>query len=93
MRFVEIVANIATHGGKSFQFVKDLLDKILNIYETEDILLKLNIVQVISVLGDGIETSQLLKGHKVWSKVEKDAMVNIFIFRTKTNNFMHENHY
>jgi hypothetical protein len=42
-------------------------------------LLKLNIVQIISVLGDGAETSQLLRGHKVWAKVEKDALV-LFLF-------------
>lgn len=63
------MANIAIHGGKSFEFVKDILEKSLNLYETEDILLKLNIVQIIGVLGLGAETSQLLRGHKIWSKV------------------------
>jgi hypothetical protein len=32
MRFVEIIANIAIHGGKSFQFVKEILEKSLDIY-------------------------------------------------------------
>lgn len=46
----------------------------MNLYETEDLLLKLNIVEIIAVLGQGSETSQLLRGHKIWSKVEKDAL-------------------
>ena len=74
MRFIEIVANIATKGGKSFHFVQDILEEGLDFYKTEDILLKLNIVQIVSVMGEGFETSQLLRGHKIWTLVEKDAM-------------------
>ena len=51
MRFVEILANIGTKGGKNYKFVCDLLERSLEIYQTEDILLKLNIVQVVSSLG------------------------------------------
>lgn len=92
MRFVEIIANIATHGGKAFEFVKDVLEKSLNLYETEDILLKLNIVQIVSILGGGSETSKLLRDHKIWSKVEKDALVLLqSIIRIQINNFMCEN--
>lgn len=69
MRFAEVIANIAVEGGKSYHFVHDMLEETLNIYDTEDILLKLNIVQVVSVLGQGAETAQLLRGHKIWSSV------------------------
>lgn len=61
MRFVEIISNIALKGGKCFKFVADLLEKALHIYTTDDILLKLNIVQIVSCLGVGGETAALLK--------------------------------
>jgi hypothetical protein len=77
MRFVEIIANIATHGGRAFDFVKEPLNKSLDLYKTDDILLKLNIVQIISILGNGAECCQLLRGHKIWSNVEKDIFVCI----------------
>ena len=60
----------------SFHFVKDLLENALNTYNTEDLLLKLNIVQIVSVLGKGAETSHLLREHKIWKSVEKDATDN-----------------
>jgi hypothetical protein len=73
MRYLEIVVNIALLGGKCFNFVGELLDRALNLYSTEDILLKMALVQIISVLGDGAETAKLLHEHKVWKLIEKDA--------------------
>ena len=57
----------------------ELLHKALNLYNTEDILLKMAIVQIISVLGDGVETSKLLHDHKIWKYIEKDASVSHFV--------------
>ena len=64
MRFVEVVANISV-SSRGFKFIESnseesLLNKILKIYDTEDLLLKMNIVQVVSVLGEGAESSKLL---------------------------------
>jgi hypothetical protein len=41
--------------------VENLLNRALNLYNTEDILLKMALVQIISVLGDGAETAKLLR--------------------------------
>jgi hypothetical protein len=54
MRYFEILVNIAVIGGKCFAFVGDLLNRALNLYKTEDILLKMAIVQIISNLGEGV---------------------------------------
>lgn len=54
MRYFEILVNIAIIGGKCFAFVGDLLNRALNLYKTEDILLKMAIVQIISNLGEGV---------------------------------------
>lgn len=61
MRYLEIVVNIAIIGGKCYNFVENLLNRALNLYNTEDILLKMALVQIISVLGDGAETAKLLR--------------------------------
>lgn len=72
------MVNIATVGGKCFDFVGELLNRALNIYNTEDILLKMALVQIISVLGDGVETSKMLREHKVWKFIERDASVFLY---------------
>jgi len=51
MRYLEIVVQIAILGGKCFDFAGNLLNRGLIIYSTQDILLKMAMVQVISVLG------------------------------------------
>lgn len=51
MRYLEVVVNIAIIGGKCYQFVEELLNRALALYKTEDILLKMAMVQVISSLG------------------------------------------
>ena len=61
MRYLEIVVNIAIIGGKCYNFVANLLNRALNLYNTEDVLLKMALVQIISVLGDGAETAKLLR--------------------------------
>ena len=58
MRYVEVIANISIES-RGFKFLEiseedSLLSGVLEIYDTEDILLKLNIVQVVSVLGQGV---------------------------------------
>jgi hypothetical protein len=52
MRFAEIIINISLIGGKCFEFVEDLVIKLLHLYKTEDLLLKINLVEVISTLGE-----------------------------------------
>jgi hypothetical protein len=74
MRFIEIIGNIAVQGGRNFKFIGDLLDKSLTIYKTDDILLKLNIVEVVGCLGENPETAELLKNHEIWDDIERDAM-------------------
>lgn len=69
MRYLEIVVQIAILGGKCFDFVGDLLNRALGLYNTEDILLKMAMVQVISVLGESPQTSKLLREHKIWKLV------------------------
>lgn len=69
MRYVEIIANIAILGGKCFEFVSELLDKSLYLYTTEDILLKMNLIEIIAILGEGYETSAMLRDHKVWKYI------------------------
>lgn len=51
MRYLQIVVQIAIIGGKCYEFVADLLNRSLGLYSTQDILLKMAMVQVISVLG------------------------------------------
>ena len=51
MRYLEVVVNIAIIGGKCYLFVEELLNRALSLYKTEDILLKMAMVQVISSLG------------------------------------------
>lgn len=53
--------------------MENLLGRALGLYNTEDILLKMALVQIISVLGDSPETAKLLHEHKVWKLIEKDA--------------------
>ena len=58
MRYVEVIAVISI-TSRGFKFIENtaeesLLNKVLSIYETEDILLKMNIVHVVSLLGEGI---------------------------------------
>jgi len=69
MRYLEIVVHIAILGGKCYDFVADLLNRALALYNTEDILLKMAMVQVISVLGESPQTSKLLREHKIWKLV------------------------
>jgi len=69
MRYLEIVVQIAILGGKCFDFVGDLLNSALGLYNTEDILLKMAMVQEISVLGESPQTSKLLRDHKIWKLV------------------------
>ena len=88
MRYLEIVVNIAILGGKCFDFVGDLLNKGLALYKTEDILLKMAMVQVISGLGDAHLTSKLLREHTIWKEVEKDACVLMWLCRMLVSSFM-----
>ena len=75
MRYLEIVVNITILGGKCFSFLGDLLSVGLGLYQSEDMLLKLALVQVISGLGEGQERGKLLREHKIWKLIEKDACV------------------
>ena len=75
MRYLEIVVNITILGGKCFSFFCDLLSVGLGLYQSEDMLLKLALVQVISGLGERQETGKLLREHKIWKLIEKDACV------------------
>ena len=69
MRFAEIIVAVGVIGGKCFAFVESLITKVLELYKTEDILLKINLVEVVSMLGQGVETSNLLKDHHVWKYI------------------------
>ena len=78
MRYIEVIANISI-TSQGFKFLESseesLLNKVLEVYNTEDILLKMNIVQVVSILGEGAESSKVVYEHKIWKQIEKQAMV------------------
>jgi len=46
-----------------------MLNRVLGLYETEDILLKMNIVEVVSTLGEGKQSAELLYNHKIWKVI------------------------
>ena len=75
MRYLEIVVEIGVSGEAGFQLVEDLLRRGLMLYKSEDVLLKMAMVEVIGGLGGSPATSLLLKEHPVWKEVERDAMV------------------
>lgn len=56
-----------------------MLSTILDIYATEDVLVKMNIVQVVSVLGGGVQSSKVLYENKIWGQIEKEAMVKFYV--------------
>ena len=87
MRYLEIIVNMALSGEELLKWVGDLLSRGLMLYKTEDILLKMAMVQVIAGLGASPATSLLLKEHSIWKMVEKDATVLLCLFRTQTRNF------
>ena len=74
MRYIEVIANISI-TSQGFKFLESseesLLNKVLEVYNTEDILLKMNIVQVVSILGEGAESSKVVYEHKIWKQIEK----------------------
>ena len=53
MRYLEIVVAIAVQGSQSYELVESVLRDALGLYKTEDILLKMAMVQVIAGLGEG----------------------------------------
>ena len=76
MRYLEIAVNMALSGEEMLKFVEDLVSRGLMLYKTEDILLKMAMVQVISALGGSPATSLLIREHSIWKMVEKDATVS-----------------
>ena len=53
MRYMELAATISTIAEKAFQFLRTsgLMHKSVQLYDTDDILLKLNVAEVIDMLG------------------------------------------
>ena len=53
MRYMELAATISTISEKAFQFLRTsgLMHKAVQLYDTDDILLKLNVAEVIDMLG------------------------------------------
>lgn len=50
-------------------------------------------VQVIAALGEGVETSKLLREHSIWKLVENDACVSLRRCRMLIKSFMSKNFY
>ena len=79
--------SIGVRGGRCFGLVADLLQKALNLYKTEDVLLKMAMAQVIAKLGEGQETSKLLREHSIWKQVEQEACVHSLLSKDPQQEF------
>jgi len=80
MRFMELIVRVATLNEKSFEFVKSsgLLHQAVELYNTPDVLLKLNIAEVMEQFGESSWTIQFLKDdEQVWKLIQKEAFVLI----------------
>lgn len=78
MRFMELIVKIATLNERAFQFTKGsgLLHKAVELYNTEDVLLKLNVAEVMEQFGGSPWTIQFLKDDdQVWKLIQKEAFV------------------
>jgi len=76
MRFMELIVRVATLNEKSFEFVKSsgLLHQAVELYNTPDVLLKLNIAEVMEQFGESSWTIQFLKDdEQVWKLIQKEA--------------------
>jgi hypothetical protein len=63
MRFMELIATVATLNERCFQFMKanGLLHRAMELYNTNDVLLKLNVAEVMEIFGNSSWTIQFLK--------------------------------
>lgn len=63
MRFMELIVTAASQNEQAFKFMKDsgLLHKAIQLYNTKDILLKLNVAEVIEILSNSPATIEFLK--------------------------------
>ena len=86
MRYIELVTNIATYSENSFGFIKNagMLEEALGHYDTEDVLLKLNVTEVIEIFGNSLSTAEFLRKSPIWDKVLKEAFVKVGLFRVPT---------
>lgn len=79
MRFMELIVKIATLNENIFEFVKKsgLLHQAVELYNTPDMLLKLNVVEVMEQFGESPWTIKFLKDDdKVWQLIQKEAFVS-----------------
>lgn len=68
-------------------FILDLLQKALDIYETSDLLTKLSAIEIISKLGSSKKTVEIIKNNKIFDMILKDATV-----KSNINSF-HKNYF
>lgn len=90
MRYIELVANIATLSKRAFDFVNtgNMLEETLEYYNTTDTLLKLNVVEVIEIFGNSSWTGEFLRKSPIWEKILAEAFVPLRLFRTRMKSFM-----
>jgi hypothetical protein len=72
MRFMELIVTVATFSEKAFEFMKGsgLLHRAVELYDTKDILLKLNVAEVIEIFGNSPWTIQFLKEDEhIWKLI------------------------
>ncbi len=57
----------------------DLIQKAIDLYETSDLLAKLNAIEIISKLGLSKRTAEIIKSNKIFDLILKDATVSVNI--------------
>lgn len=76
MRYMELIVTAATKNEQAFKFFRDngLLHKAVQLYNTKDILLKLNVAEVIEILSNSPATIEFLKSdEQIWKMILNEA--------------------
>ena len=81
LRYMELVTHLTNISEQlqAFYFKEGFVDHIINIYDTKDLLVKLNAAEILSHLGNSFWNSQYLVKHKLFETIVQEAFVSSFL--------------